>query len=429
MQHCSCANFGSANRIGVNPQKLALTSGHKKGHKKGEIRVGRALRVAVIGAGIGGLAAAGALRKLGCEVQVFERSGSLGEVGAGLQIGPNGVKVLRALGLDDTLNGLAFEPTQIVSLAWDDAHLRYREPLKGEAERKFGAPYITAHRADLHRLLQEKLPERAIHVNARCTSVQSPPAQAVASFADGSQVEADIIVGADGIRSTVRETMFGAAPARYTEQMGWRGIVSIDDVPTAVGPGRSVSIDRSEYIGWIGPTGHVICYPIRGGTLYNLFVGHVSPEWVEESWTVPSTKEEMFVAFAGWNDALLGMLDKIEHVFKWGIYDREPLTQWTQGRLTLLGDAAHPMMPTLAQGASITLEDAYTLARNVARFANEPLLGLKAYEAERLGRARAVQLQAREQFQNNRKNPAPPPLSRDWIFQHDATVAPQVAAE
>jgi salicylate hydroxylase len=389
----------------------------------------RALRVGIIGAGIGGLATAAALRKLGCEAQVFERSSDLGEVGAGLQIGPNGVKVLRALGLDDTLKGLAFEPTHIVSLAWDDAHMRYREPLKAEAAKRFGAPYITAHRADLHRLLQEKVPDSAIALNTRCVGVTNHDRGAVATFTEDKQFEADVIVGADGIRSTVREALFGAAPARYTEQMGWRGIVPIEDVPMHVGPGRAVHIDRTEYVGWIGPTGHVICYPIRGGALYNLFVGRVSTEWVEESWTVPSSREEMLASFAGWNDALLGMLGKIEHVFKWGIYDRDPLDHWTKGRITLMGDAAHPMMPTLAQGASITLEDAYALARNIAHHASDPALGLKAYEAERLDRARRVQLQARAQFQNNRKNPAPPPLSRDWIFEHDATVAPMAAVK
>jgi salicylate hydroxylase len=136
----------------------------------------------------------------------------------------------------------------------------------------------------------------------------------------------------------------------------------------------------------------------------------------------------MLTAFAGWNEALLGMLGNVEHVFKWGIYDRDPLTHWTRGRVTLLGDAAHPMMPTLAQGASITLEDAYTFARNVARYANDPAAALKAYEAERIDRARRVQLQARDQFNNNRKQPAPPPLSRDWIFQHDATAEPMALA-
>jgi len=378
----------------------------------------------VIGAGIGGVAAAAALRKLGIEVAVCERAPDLGEVGAGVQIGPNGVKILRALGLDATLEGLAFEPTEIVSVDWETASQRFRQPLKAIATRQFGAPYITAHRADLHRLLRETVPADVIALNARCTGVASFDRHAVATFADGTQIEADLVVGADGIRSVVRECLFGAAPARFTEQIGWRAILPIELVPTRVGPDNAVRIERTEYVGWIGPAGHVICYPIRGGELYNMFVGRVSTEWAEESWTAPSTREEMLAAFAGWNEALLGMLSKVEHVFKWGIYDRDPLNQWTRGRVTLLGDAAHPMMPTLAQGASITLEDAYTLGRCVARHADEPLKALHAYESERIDRARRVQLQARDQFNNNRKQPAPPPLSRDWIFAHDATAEP-----
>jgi salicylate hydroxylase len=385
-------------------------------------------RVVVIGAGIGGIAAAAALRKLGVEAAVYERAPDLGEVGAGVQIGPSGVKVLRALGLEPTLEGLAFEPTEIVSVDWQTASQRFRQPLKSIATKQFGAPYITAHRADLHRLLRAQVPDSLITLNARCTGVSSSDRCAVATFADGSQVEADLIVGADGIRSVVRECLFGAAPARFTEQIGWRAILPIELVPTRVGLDKTVRIERTEYVGWIGPVGHVICYPIRGGNLYNMFVGRVSSEWAEESWTAPSTKEEMLTAFAGWNEALLGMLGNVEHVFKWGIYDRDPLTHWTRGRVTLLGDAAHPMMPTLAQGASITLEDAYTFARNVARCASDPAAALKAYESERIDRARRVQLQARDQFNNNRKRPAPPPLSRDWIFEHDATAEPMALA-
>jgi salicylate hydroxylase len=226
----------------------------------------------------------------------------------------------------------------------------------------------------------------------------------------------------------VREVLFGLAPARYTEQMAWRGIISRDQVPTRVGPGKSVQISHMDYVGWIGPNGHVICYPIRGGELYNMFIGHVSPEWVDESWTAPSTRQDILKAHEGWNDALLEMLSKCGDIYKWGIYDRDPLDQWVKGRVALLGDAAHPMMPTLAQGASITLEDSYTAARNIARYASDPVAGLKAYESERLDRARKVQLQARQQFANNRKVPAPPPLSRDWIFEHDATRMPAAAA-
>jgi len=382
--------------------------------------VTRQARIAVIGAGIGGLAAAGALRERGFEVDVYERAGELGEVGAGLQLGPNAVKVLRALGIEERLLPLACEPTNIVSVAADDAHLRFREPLKAVIAAQFGAPYLTAHRADLHALLQAKVPAARIHLDAQCTGAASIAGAAVASFADGRQIEADLVVGADGINSAVRESLFGAQAARYTQQMAWRCIVPIHCVPTRIGPGQSVAIGRDEYVGWIGPDGHVICYPIRGGELYNIFAGHVSEQWVEESWVVPSSRDELLAGFRGWNDALLDMLAHVEHCYKWGIRDRDPLARWVSGRVTLLGDAAHPMMPTLAQGAAITLEDAYALARQLARH-DDPVAGLSAYEAERRPRASKVQLQAREQFENNRKTPAPPPLSRDWIFAHDAT--------
>ena len=389
----------------------------------------RALRVAMIGAGIGGLAAACALRARGFEVRLYERAAELGEVGAGLQLGPNAVKVLRALGIEAELRRFAFEPVNIVSLAWDDARLRFREPLKAVAAARFGAPYLTTHRADLHRLLCAQIPAACIRLGAQCTDVASTPEGARATFADGSTIEADVIVGADGVNSAVRETLFGLQPARYTQLMAWRCIVPIDCVPTRVGPGGAVTVARDEYVGWIGPEGHVICYPIRSGDIYNIFAGHVSEEWAEESWVVPSSVGELLAAKSGWNEALLGMLAKVEQCFKWSIRDRDPLPHWTRGRITLLGDAAHPMMPTLAQGAAIALEDAYALARNLARHGEAPERALAAYEAERLPRARAVQLQARQQFANNRKTPAPPPLTRDWIFAHDATLeAPQGAA-
>src|SRR5262245_54272950 len=207
----------------------------------------RRARIAVIGAGIGGVAAACALRKQGCEVHVYERAAELGEVGAGLQLGPNAVKVLRALGIEERLRPLAFEPTNIVSVASDDAHLRFRERLKGVAVAQFGAPYLTAHRADVHGLLLARLPRETIHLQAQCTCASSSDDAAAATFADGQAIEADIVVGADGINSAVRESLFGVQPARYTQQMAWRCIVPIDRVPTEIGPGRSVKIDHDEY--------------------------------------------------------------------------------------------------------------------------------------------------------------------------------------
>jgi salicylate hydroxylase len=159
----------------------------------------------------------------------------------------------------------------------------------------------------------------------------------------------------------------------------------------------------------------------------NIFAGRVSEDWVEEAWAVPSSNEELLAAYAGWNEKLLDMFRNVGEVFKWGIFDRDPLPRWTRGRATLLGDAAHPMMPTLAQGAAITMEDGYALARHLDHRRDDLCAALLAYENERRPRASRVQIQARTQFENNRKKPAPPPLSRDWIFAYDAARHPDGA--
>ncbi len=382
----------------------------------------RPLRVAIIGAGIGGLAAACALRQRGFEVALYERATQLGEIGAGLQIGPNGVRVLRALGLGEELKRNAFEPINMVSLKWDDASLRFREPMKGFYLEKFGAPYMTAHRADLHGMLRAAIGEAPLHLGVNCVGADTVNGTAVARFAGGGEAEADIVIAADGIRSAIRAQHFGAGDPRFTEMIAWRCMVPMDCVPTQVGPGGGVRLERGEYIGWIGPNGHVISYPIGGkGNTLNIFGGHYSKDWVEESWSVPSSRDELIAAKAGWNEALIGMFGHVEHVFKWGIYDRDPLPQWTAGRVTLLGDAAHPTMPTLAQGANMAIEDGYVLARALSRSADDIDAALRSYVAQRQPRTARVTLQSRQQFLNNRQVPPPPFLDRSWIFSFDVT--------
>lgn len=385
----------------------------------GGIGPGRKLKVIVVGAGIGGLTAAAALHQKGFEVQVYERARQLGEVGAGLQIAPNAVKVIRALGLEEEFMRVAAEPIERLSIKWDTGEVTVRERFKDRMPEIFGARYLMAHRADLHRLLLSRVPESSVHTGVACADVANTAEGAVMRTEDGREIEGDVILGADGIKSTVRGKLFGFLTPRFTNQICWRLILPMEELHRAADK-LPTRLTGSEYVGWLGPTGHVLFYPIRGGELLNIFAGRVSTEWASDDWAVPSSKEEMLQAYAGWHPGMLHVLSQAAEVFKWGIHDRDPLDHWVQGRIALLGDAAHPMMPTLAQGAAISLEDGYAIARHLALGDADPTAALLAYERERQPRGKRVQLQARQQFINNQLVPPPPPLPVDWIYSYDA---------
>jgi salicylate hydroxylase len=387
----------------------------------------RALRIAVIGAGIGGLTAAAALRQRGFDVQVYERAAQLGEVGAGLQMAPNAVKAIRALGIESAFMKLAVEPRQRLSLQWDDGSVLAREPMRGPMQSLYDAPYCQTHRADLHRLLLSQVREASIHTSAQCVGVQTLDRGAVARFDDGSEVEADIVVGADGIRSAVRASLFGNAEPRFARQVCWRLVLPMDTL-YAHAPRLPAALDDRSYAGWRGTTGHVLFYPIRGGDMLNIFAGRFADEWAEESWSVPSDIGELLAAYAGWHEGLLSMLSSATEAFKWGIHDRDPLPRWVSGRVVLLGDAAHPMMPSLAQGAAISMEDGIALARHVDARRDDPAAALAAFEQERQPRASRVQLQAREQSRRLRQLSSEPMMPVDWIYGYDAAGAAATGA-
>ena len=238
------------------------------------------------------------------------------------------------------------------------------------------------------------VPDSRIRLNAQCTAVETRGDVAVARFADGSEIEADIVIGADGIHSAVRDSLFGPIAPTFTGCICWRGLVPVDAVP-------DTGYGAEDVTAWWGPNGHVVHYPVRRGELIN-FVAHLNSDaWTEESWTHECGRDEMMEAYGRWNAALLGLIRSSDRYYKWALYDRDPLPRWGEGRITLLGDSAHPMLPYLGQGACMAIEDACILAEAVARAPDQPVNALRDYERLRIPRSTRAQLGSRHRAKEN----------------------------
>ncbi len=353
----------------------------------------RAPRIAVIGGGIGGLTAAIALRQRGMEVLVFEQAGSLGDIGAGIQLGPNAVKVFRALGMEGDIAAIGYESEYQVIRSWRSGRIISKQRRKDALRSRFGAPHYTLHRADLLQLLGRVLPQNSMTMNARCTGIHVTDRAAVAQFADGREVEADIVVGADGIHSVVRTSLFGPEAPRFTGCVCWRGLVPIEAVPDGI-----ITADGTA---WWGPHGHIVHYLVRGGELVNFVAHYDSNAWTEESWTRECDRSELLSTYARWNEALLRFIECSDRYFKWALYDRDPLDRWSKGRATLLGDSAHAMLPYLAQGACMAVEDGYILAKAIAQSPEDVVAALAHYESARIPRTRKTVLGSRQRAKEN----------------------------
>jgi salicylate hydroxylase len=397
--------------------------------------MGRALRVGIIGGGIGGVALAGTLRQLGVEVRLFERASAFGEVGAGIQITPNAVKVLRALGLHQRLQQVGFLPNNIVGRNWRTGAEKFRTPLREECPRLYGAEFFHIHRADLHSLLLSLVNLDDVSLHSQCTSVTQTTNSAVAHFANGQPFEADVIVGADGIQSTVRQSIAGDGKPRFTGNMCWRAVIPFEKPPFEM-----VTPDASF---WLGPKGHVVTYYVSGGRAVNVVAIREAEAWVEESWNVPSSTEELLAGFPEWHPNVLNLFAQARNVFKWGLFDRNPMNEWSVGRITLLGDAAHPMLPFLSQGAAMAIEDAYVLGQVLGRDI-QPVAALKKYEGLRLPRTARVQLESRKRGETyhiaspvkrlyrdavyrlkQKINPHSGGIQANWVYAYDAIAASQ----
>ena len=349
-------------------------------------------KVIIAGAGLGGLSAAACLLQRGFEVRVFEQAPQLAEVGAGIQQSANSVKVLYALGLRDALERIGVKPRDYEFRRFDTGELMHKIPFAGAHEEKHGTPYYHLHRADFHQILVDRvraMDPGCITLNARVTGFDERPGGVTVKLADGAQASGDVLVGADGIKSVIRARIAGETPARYTGYVAWRVTVARERLPPGV-------MDMVGAV-WCGPRNHCVLYWLRSGRLLN-FVG--CPEhaaWDEESWTQRRPWEELKAAYAGWHPRIQAILDAADRneCYRWALNDRMPIRHWSSARVTLLGDAAHPTLPFLAQGACMAIEDGAVLARALEGAGSVPE-ALQLYQRARVERCARVVTESRE---------------------------------
>jgi salicylate hydroxylase len=349
-------------------------------------------RVAIIGGGIGGLVAARALSLRGIEVAVYEAAPELREIGAGVALGPNAMKVSRALDLEDDVRAIAGRWDWAVTHNGKTGRVISRTSRQQQAS-LFGSAGATAHRADLLDVLSGSVPGAIVTLGARCKSVEPDGEVAVARFEDGSEVEADVVVGADGIHSAVRTSLFGPDAPRFTGKICYRSVVPVDAVA-----GPPPDTDNSQ---WLGPHGTIVLYPVRRDELINVVCHYDDEGYRHESWVSRCEQSEVLARYSGWHESLLRVFSAGDVWYKWALYDRDPISQWTRGRVTVLGDAAHPMLPYLGQGACQAIEDGVVLAAALAARAEDPVAALALYERSRRPRASQVVMASRERGVSN----------------------------
>ena len=343
------------------------------------------MNICIIGAGLGGLCAALALLQKGFRVTVLEQASALGEIGAGVQLGPNAVGVLYRLGLQSALERVTCETLGKRVRLWNTGQTWPLFDLGTVSREMYGYPYLTVHRADLHQVLVDAvraLQADALVLNAKLQSLQAHSDGVELRLADGRVWAADAVIGADGVHSMVRAALFGEDAPRYSGVMAWRGVIDAAKLPAHM---------REPYgTNWVGPGSHVVQYPLRQGALMN-FVGAIEgTHWAVESWSERGTREECLADFAGWHEEVQAMIRAIDVPYKWVLKVREPMDTWSRGPVTLLGDACHPTLPFLAQGAAMAIEDGYMLARALALCPTQPAFAFARYEAVRKDRTARV---------------------------------------
>jgi salicylate hydroxylase len=341
--------------------------------------------VLIVGAGIGGLTAALALIRRGFRVTVLEQATELRELGAGLQLGPNGTRVMIGLELDFAMRRIVCPAAGKEIRLWSTGQTWPLFDLGERAVERYGSPYWMVHRGDFHALLLDAVRSAqpdAVRLGATAAGFEQNGNQVTLHLASGERHRGDVLIGADGVHSCIRQQMFGSGRARFTGLMVWRGLVPMERLP----PHQRRLVGAN----WVGVGRHVVTYPLRRGEILNFVASVERDDWRVESWTERGTTEECLRDFTGWHEDVQRIIRNIDVPYKWALLGREPLARLTEGRVVLLGDAAHPMLPFLAQGANMAIEDAMVLARCLDSFA-DPTEGLRRYDAARLARTtRAV---------------------------------------
>lgn len=351
----------------------------------------KTLRILIAGAGIGGLTAALSLLRRGYDVQVCEQAVELREVGAGLQLSPNGLRALYQLGLGDALQALASEPQGKEIRLWSTGQTWKLFDLGKTSVADYGYPYFTIYRPDLLKVLTDAvraIKADAITLNAKCVGFEQTAQGVTLKLGDGRTLQGDMLIGADGVHSPIRGQLFGADQPSFSGCLAWRGVIAMERLPR--------HMHRPVGTNWVGPGAHVIHYPLHGGKLMN-FVGIVErDDWQVESWTQKGTREECHADFHGWHQDVHELISHIDVPYKWALMARPPLETWSVGRVTLMGDACHPTLPFLAQGAVMAIEDGYLLGRCIERHEDNPALALARYEQARIERTTRIVLRSTE---------------------------------
>jgi len=371
------------------------------------------LRIGIVGGGVGGLAAAAGLIAAGHRVEVHEQSRQYGRIGADVNLTPNAVHALDRLGAGAALRANAARPTHRISRTWDTGEETSRLEMSAAAEARYGAPQLTVHRADMLAALEACLPEGTIRFDARITGVEARPQGARLLLADGSHRDYDLIVGADGIHSVVRTALFGPDAPRFTGLVSWRGVfprARAGDIP-----------DLDAFTKWWGPgpDRQIVTFPLTHGAEIFVFATHRQDGWAEEGWTLPGDLTELRAHYADFHPQARALLDALDSVTRSALHVREPMAEWSRGHITILGDAAHPMVPFMAQGACMAIEDAVVLTRALegAAPADVPA-ALARYQAARIPRTAEVQRSSlANEWLKSQGN-------ADWVYGYQAWSVP-----